>query len=98
MHVFANPVTIKEKLQLALDCHHLIMLDFSKAFDTVPHQHLLDKLSSYGIDGKRHNWLSTWLAKKSKRVVGNVVDGCEFEYVKVMRYCLEFHKELFWAQ
>ena len=70
--------------QLALDCHQqvdLIMLDFSKAFDTVPHQHLLKKLSFYGIDGKLHHWLSTWLTKRSQRVV---VDGCEPEYVSVL--------------
>ena len=30
----------------------LIILDFSKAFDTVPHRKLLHKLDNYGIDGK----------------------------------------------
>ena len=37
----------------------LLMLDFCKAFDTVPHQHLLKKLKYYGINGKLCNWLST---------------------------------------
>ena len=80
----AQLISIVEELQLALDCHQqvdLIMLDFSKAFDTVPHQHLLKKLSFYGIDGKLHHWLSTWLTKRSQRVV---VDGCESEYVSVL--------------
>ena len=45
------------------------MLDFSKAFDTVPHQHLLKKLKYYGINGKLYYWLSTWLTKRSQRVV-----------------------------
>ena len=43
----AQLISIIEELQLALDCHHqvdLLMLHFSKAFDTVPHQHLLKKL------------------------------------------------------
>ena len=80
----AQLISIVEELQLAHDCHQqvdLIMLDFSKAFDTVPHQHLLKKLSFYGIDGKLHHWLSTWLTKRSQRVV---VDGCESEYVSVL--------------
>ena len=80
----AQLISIVEELQLALDCHHqvdLLLLDFSKAFDTVPHQHLLKKLKYYGINGKLYYWLSTWLTKRSQRVV---VDGYESEYAKVI--------------
>lgn len=45
------------------------VLDFSKAFDTVPHPHLLHKLSCYGINGPLLNWLSSFLTKRSMRVV-----------------------------
>ena len=80
----AQLISIVEELQLALDCHQqvdLIMLDFSKAFHTVPHQHLLKKLSFYGIDDKLHHLLSTWLTKRSQRVA---VDGCESKCVSVL--------------
>ena len=80
----AQLISIIKEFQLTLDCHHqldLIMFHFSKAFDTVSHQHLLKKLSLYGIDGKLHHWLSTWLTKRSQRIV---IDGCESEYVRVL--------------
>jgi len=44
------------------------MLDFTKAFDTVPHSCLLHKLKHYGITGKLHNWLTTWLTKGTQQV------------------------------
>ena len=49
-----------------IDC---AILDFSKAFDTVPHAKLLHKLSSYGITGPIHAWLSQFLSARSMRVV-----------------------------
>ena len=50
----------------------IVILDFSKAFDTVPHEELLCKLDSYGINGPIHRWLRTFLTKRHMRVV---VDG-----------------------
>ena len=48
------------------------ILDFSKAFDTVPHSKLLEKIDSYGIRGPLHNWLTTFLTSRRMKVV---VDG-----------------------
>ena len=45
------------------------ILDFSKAFDTVPHQKLLHKLENYGIRGSLHTWLSNFLTKRTMKVV-----------------------------
>jgi hypothetical protein len=45
----------------------IAILDFSKAFDTVPHDKLLHKLEQYGIKGNIHSWLTNFLAlEKSK--------------------------------
>ena len=50
----------------------MIILDFSKAFDTVPHQKLLYKLGNYGIKGNIHKWISAFLTQRKQQVV---IDG-----------------------
>ena len=50
----------------------IAILDFSKAFDTVPHNKLLQKLENYGIDGNINNWLRDFLTNRQMQVV---VDG-----------------------
>ena len=47
----------------------MAILDFSKAFDTVPHQCLLNKLRLYGIDGQLHQWISSFLIGRSQSVL-----------------------------
>lgn len=49
----------------------VIYLDFQKAFDTVPHQRLLEKLRAHGIRGKLLNWVKNWLLDRQQRVVIN---------------------------
>ena len=47
----------------------VVIMDFSKAFDTVPHNRLLLKCSQYGVDGKINDWLSAFLKNRKQRVV-----------------------------
>ena len=49
----------------------VILLDFSKAFDTVPHQRLLHKLNSYGIRNHTLNWINAFLTNRSHQVLVN---------------------------
>ena len=47
----------------------LLILDFSKAFDTVPHRRLLYKLEHHGISGKTNKWIESWLCHRQQRIV-----------------------------
>ena len=58
----------------------VIYLDFSKAFDSVPHGRLLHKLSLLGIQGSLHAWFTDYLSSRSKRVV---IDGVFSPWVPV---------------
>lgn len=49
----------------------VIYLDFSKAFDKVPHKRLISKLQSFGISENFRNWISNWLSFRKQRVVLN---------------------------
>ena len=46
----------------------LIILDFSKAFDKVPHKKLLWKLNNYGIRGNTWKWVSDFLSNRMQQV------------------------------
>lgn len=48
---------------------HVIYFDFSKAFNTVSLSILLSTLGHYGLDGKRAQWVESWLYDQAQRVV-----------------------------
>ena len=45
-----------------------IYFDFSKAFDTVPHQRLSVKIRAYGIQGNSLSWIEAFLSGREQRV------------------------------
>ena len=57
------------------------MLDFSKAFDTVSHKHLMAKLHHYRVDHQVCAWIQSWLTQRTQTVV---VDGISSSPVRVL--------------
>ena len=47
----------------------MVYLDFSKAFDTVPHNILVEKMAAHGLDGCMLRWVKHWLDGWAQRVV-----------------------------
>lgn len=54
-----------------------IYLDLKKAFNTVNHEILLDKLNHYGIRGNIHKWFKSYLNNRMQFVQ---VDGLNSKY------------------
>ena len=57
------------------------VLDFSKAFDKVPHRRLLRKLDHCGVRGDTLKWLEHFLIGRKQRVV---IDGVESDECDVV--------------
>ena len=65
-----------------------IFIDFSKAFDTVNHNILCEKLKHYGIQGNLLNLIKDYLTNRSQYVYyGN-------KKVQISQYILGFHRTL----
>ena len=66
-----NLVTFLESLTFHVDQGlpvDVLYLDFSKAFDKVPHQRLISKLRAHGIGPEISRWIENWLTDRKQRV------------------------------
>ena len=72
---------ITSKLRSGKDQVDVILLDFAKAFDKVPHQRLLYKLSFYGIRGDTLKWIEAFLGHRKQQVL---LDGCRSHQADVI--------------
>ena len=59
----------------------MVLLDFSKAFDKVPHQRLLYKLNYSGVRGDTLVWVSSFLGQRKQQVL---LDGCKSSQLDVI--------------
>ena len=76
-------IKITESIRAALDSKKVacgIFIDLQKAFDTVNHSILIDKLSHYGIRGTASNWFRSYLSNRKQFVSINSTDS---ESIKV---------------
>ena len=67
-------IMLVDKISEAIEKGEVVLgvfLDFSKAFDTVDHDILIDKLSFYGITGIYNDWFRNYLSNREQYVTYN---------------------------
>ena len=73
-------ISIVEKIQKAIKDNKIaigIFIDLQKAFDTVNHSIILEKLNHYGISGVSNAWFKSYLQERQQFVS---IDGEDSEY------------------
>jgi len=66
----------ERKMIVKGDAVDVVYMDFSKAFDKVPHGRLVQKVKLHGIRGELGRWIQNWLGHRRQRVA---VEGCVSE-------------------
>ncbi|TRZ13224.1 hypothetical protein HGM15179_013886 [Zosterops borbonicus] len=69
-----NLVSIYDQVTCLVDAGRavdVVYLDFSKAFDTVSHSTLLEKLAAWGLDRSTLCWVRNWLDGQAQRLMVN---------------------------
>jgi len=67
-----------------------IFFDLKKAFDTIDHSILIDKLCHYGFRGIASSWIQQYLINRKQFVFMLI-------FVQIIELCyVEFHKVLYW--
>ena len=64
-------------------------MDFSKAFDEVPHQRLISKLHFfYGTQNSNLNWISSFLTNRTQQVTIDNIQSDQLILVFLKELCL----------
>ena len=81
-----------EKIQEALDNRVYsvgIFIDLTKAYDTLNHKVLLEKLSSYGIRGIANLWFKSYLSNRGQYIEVKYSDSCSNNVRMIRSSCKE---------